>query len=71
MNTKISSPIKFAVAAVSVGITTLLGAGVDHLSQHQGQIGATQHVQLERVVITASRDTLTAAVASAEMPSER
>jgi hypothetical protein len=66
MNTMIPASIKFAIAAVAIGVTALQGAAVDHLAQHQGQLGATPHVQLERVVISASRDTVSPAVASVD-----
>lgn len=58
MKTLIPASIKFAIAAAAVGFTALQGAAVDHLAQHQGQASVTPHVQLERVVISASRDAL-------------
>lgn len=63
MKTLIPTSIKFAIAAVAVAVTALQGAAVDHLAQHQGLASVTPRVQLERVVISASRDALAQPVA--------
>jgi len=66
MNAQIPVSIKLAVAAAAVGIISLQGAALDHLSKHQGMASTTPRLYFERVVINGSRESVARSVASNE-----